>query len=53
MVEPGRRLASLDALRGLDMLFIMGFASLVTAICSLFPGGEGSSLALQMPRRPK
>ena len=30
-----KRLASLDALRGLNMLFIIGLASLVTAICNL------------------
>ncbi|MBO4671852.1 MAG: DUF5009 domain-containing protein [Bacteroidales bacterium] len=46
--EPGRRLASLDALRGFDMLFIIGFASLVVWICKLFPDGENSWLALQM-----
>ena len=28
---------SLDALRGFDMLFIMGFASLVVAVCGLRP----------------
>ncbi|GHU65707.1 DUF5009 domain-containing protein [Bacteroidia bacterium] len=31
------RLKSLDALRGFDMLFIMGFASWVIAVCNLFP----------------
>jgi len=31
------RLMSLDALRGFDMLFIMGLAGLVVAICKLFP----------------
>jgi predicted acyltransferase len=31
------RLKSLDALRGFDMLFIMGFASWVVAVCNLFP----------------
>jgi len=29
-----QRLLSLDALRGFDMLFIMGFAGLVTALCN-------------------
>lgn len=48
MENPNRRLASLDALRGFDMLFIIGFSSLVTAVCQLFPAGENSWLALQM-----
>lgn len=43
-----KRLESLDALRGFDMLFIMGFASLVTAVCSLFPNGSESWLSEQM-----
>ncbi|GHT71258.1 DUF5009 domain-containing protein [Bacteroidia bacterium] len=34
------RLKSLDALRGFDMLFIMGFASLVVTVCKLFPSFE-------------
>lgn len=42
------RLASLDALRGFDMLFIMGFSSLVVAICNLFPGGGDCFIATQM-----
>ena len=47
-MEPGRRLASLDALRGFDMLFIIGFATLVIWICRLFPGGDQCWLAQQM-----
>ena len=43
-----RRLASLDALRGFDMMFIIGVSSLIVAICSLFPGGEDCFLATQM-----
>lgn len=43
-----KRLASLDALRGFDMLFIMGFSSLVVAICNLFPGGGDCFIARQM-----
>ena len=39
------RLLSLDALRGFDMLFIMGLAPLVISICGLFPGGEDCWLA--------
>ncbi|MDD2435981.1 MAG: DUF5009 domain-containing protein [Massilibacteroides sp.] len=31
------RLMSLDALRGFDMFFIMGFAGLIVALCNLFP----------------
>lgn len=52
MTEEGKpiptRLASLDALRGFDMMFIIGVASLVIAICQLFPGGGDSWLAVQM-----
>lgn len=36
---------SLDALRGFDMLFIMGFSSVVCDLCSLFPGGADYYLA--------
>lgn len=39
MNTQSQRLMSLDALRGFDMLFIMGFSGLVMALCSLFPGG--------------
>ena len=34
------RLLSLDALRGFDMLFIMGLAGWVVAVCNLFPSSE-------------
>lgn len=44
----GKRLESLDAFRGFDMLFIMGFASVITALCALFPGGSDCFLARQM-----
>ena len=43
-----KRLLSIDALRGFDMFFIMGFASLVIAACELFPGGADCWLARQM-----
>lgn len=43
-----QRLLSLDALRGFDMLFIMGFAGLVTALCKLWPGDFSAWLAAQM-----
>ena len=35
-----KRLMSLDALRGFDMLFISGLTGLIMAICKLFPGGS-------------
>jgi len=34
------RLKSLDALRGFDMLFIMGFAGWVVILCTLLPSGN-------------
>ena len=43
-----KRLLSIDALRGFDMLFIMGFAGLLVAICQLFPDGDSCWLARQM-----
>jgi len=42
------RLLSLDALRGFDMIFIMGFATWVVAFCDLFPSGCMSWLSEQM-----
>ena len=36
----GNRLKSLDALRGADMLFIMGFGTLLTAVCSALGCGD-------------
>lgn len=47
-MDPNKRLASLDALRGFDMLFICGLASLIIAICNLFPNGSECWLAQQM-----
>lgn len=46
--NPSQRLLSLDALRGFDMLFIMGFAGLVVALCKLCPGGFAEWLTAQM-----
>lgn len=43
-----QRLMSLDTLRGFDMLFIMGFSSLIISICSLFPEGSDCFLARTM-----
>lgn len=48
MKDRSQRLESLDALRGFDMMFIMGVASLIIAICELFPGGADCWLARQM-----
>jgi len=47
-MDPNKRLASLDALRGFDMMFIMNLALMIGAICALFPGGEDCWLATQM-----
>ncbi len=47
-MKPSERLLSLDTLRGFDMLFIMGLAPLIMAICSLFPGGEDCFLFTTM-----
>ena len=46
------RLESLDVLRGFDMLFIMGFASLVIGVCKAFGCGDGFWLVEQM-RHPE
>ena len=42
------RLDSIDALRGADMLFIMGFAGLIVACCEFFGFGHDCWLAVQM-----
>lgn len=47
-MDTNKRLASLDTLRGFDMMFIMGVSSLIIAICELFPGGGDCWLAQQM-----
>ncbi|MGM9787535.1 MAG: acyltransferase family protein [Candidatus Cryptobacteroides sp.] len=47
-MNTNKRLESLDAFRGFDMMWIMGASSIVVAICSLFPGGENSFLVQQM-----
>ena len=46
--EKTGRLASLDALRGFDMLFIMGLSPLIVSVCNLFPGGGDSLISLNM-----
>ena len=43
-----KRLASLDAVRGFDMLFIAGLTPLLAAICKLFPNGTESWIYQQM-----
>ena len=47
-MKTNQRLQSIDALRGFDMLFIMGFSGLVVALCSLFPNGSECWLAQTM-----
>ena len=47
-MKTDQRLQSIDALRGFDMLFIMGFSGFVVALCSLFENGAGCWLAETM-----
>lgn len=51
-MDANKRLLSLDALRGFDMMFIMGFAGIVRMICGLFPGGDDCWLLNQMSHVP-
>lgn len=46
--QKSTRLWSLDALRGFDMLFIMGFSGLVIALCALSDSPFAGWLAAQM-----
>lgn len=46
--KQSRRLLSLDALRGFDMFFIMGGASLFVALATLFPNAFFQEIAEQM-----
>ena len=46
--ENGARLLSLDALRGFDMLFIIGLAPVLSGLCSALGFGDGCWLARQM-----
>lgn len=48
MPQKSGRLMSIDALRGFDMLFIMGFAGFVISVCKLFPSGADCFLAQTM-----
>ncbi|MBR6864567.1 MAG: DUF5009 domain-containing protein [Bacteroidales bacterium] len=43
-----KRLLSIDTLRGMDMLLIMGLSTLIVSVCRLFPGGADFWLARQM-----
>ena len=52
METPSKRLLSIDTLRGMDMLIIMGLSSLILRICDLFPGGSESWIATQMSHVP-
>ena len=47
-MDKKERLMSIDALRGADMLFIMGFSGVVVAFCQLFGFGKDCWLATQM-----
>ena len=43
-----KRLMSLDALRGLNMLFIIGLSAVIVDLCNLWPGAISSVIAEQM-----
>lgn len=43
-----KRVYSIDAFRGFDMLFLVGLSSVIASICILFPGGEHCWLYDQM-----
>lgn len=43
-----KRIYSIDAFRGFDMLFLVGLSSVIASICILFPDGEHSWLYDQM-----
>lgn len=47
-----RRLQSLDALRGFDMFFIMGGATLIASLANIWPNGFFQGLAAQMSHVP-
>ena len=52
MEKSNGRLLSLDALRGADMIFIMGFAGAVVAFCDFCGWGKTCWLAMQMRHVP-
>lgn len=43
-----KRLYSIDAFRGFDMLFLAGLMGMISSACLLFPSGEQSALFAQM-----
>ena len=43
-----KRLMSLDALRGLNMLFIIGLSAVIVDLCNLWPGAISGVIAEQM-----
>jgi len=51
-VGAGGRLLSLDALRGFDMIWIMGLATVVRIAAGFLPDGPGGWIALQMKHAP-
>lgn len=46
------RLLSLDALRGFDMVWLIGLAAVVRKLCASWPGGADCWLAVQMHHAP-
>ena len=50
--SPGGRLASIDALRGFDMLFITGLSGLISRLCVALGYGSDCWLAKQMVHPP-
>ena len=52
-MDKNSRIKSIDALRGFDMLFIMGLSSLIISVCKLWPdSGVAQWLSLQMTHAP-
>ena len=51
VAEAGGRLLSLDALRGFDVLFIMGLAPVVCGLCHVFGFEDGCWLVRQNVNR--
>ncbi len=47
-MQKSQRLLSIDALRGFDMFFIMGFDQLIIAICALLPFSWAAAVSAQM-----
>lgn len=47
-----KRVYSIDAFRGLDMLFLVGLSSVIASICLLFPEGSDCWLFHQMDHVP-